>query len=557
MYIANVENSEIDVSGIRTVLVQGDSAYPSIRFVLDPSLTGLSWRVRGTYTATNIAVLSPEITPTESATEITLDWSVGSDFTTYDGDMQLSLVGVNDAGTTVVKALAEITIQKDWSIGTTGTITLNLFEQLMAQIQAMEHNDFSGIQGGSLTERYHLTAAEHTIVGNTSGVNTGDQNAAEVSNTPAGSISATDVQAAINELDSEKEAASNKVTSISSASTDVQYPSAKAVYSAVAPLITNHNWLYDGRDLSAIFTAAEFVAAIQADKWSNIRVGDYWPIALTGTFRDYGYYTCPSGTNYYSDTGLTTLAGQTTTTYQATYVDATYCSIVISATTYYVSTAACLDYYARTLSGAVHKMEVAAISPYMNYGDTALTSPHVLMISRDCVPQTLKMRKSLTAWTDAAATNPWIGSALYKTLNEPTYGILPLVAATDIGAYIYVGSGSGMRFRMEIKAAGATSSTASEWFSRGNLFIPTNAEICGARLSEVYNAIGSMPLELYLSSARHIVKGAGNGGSRTGYWFASSASGSSSQFVFLSSQGVPTVISATTAISFPLCFVVA
>jgi len=174
-YIANVENSEIDVSGIRTVLVQGDSSYPVIRFVLDPALTGLNWRVRGTYTATNIAVLSPEIAPTESATEITLDWSVGSDFTTYDGDMQLSLVGANDAGTTVVKALADITIQKDWSIGTMGSITLNLFEQLMAQVQAMRHNDFSGIQGGSLTERYHLTAAEHTIVGNTSGVNTGDQ----------------------------------------------------------------------------------------------------------------------------------------------------------------------------------------------------------------------------------------------------------------------------------------------------------------------------------------------------------------------------------------------
>ena len=135
-YIANVENSEIDVSGIRTVLVQGDSSYPIIRFVLDPSLTGLSWRVRGTYTDTNIAVLSPEITPTESATAVTLDWSVSSDFTTYDGDMQLVLVGANDTGTTVVKALAEITIQKDWSIGTTATITLNLFEQLMAQANA-------------------------------------------------------------------------------------------------------------------------------------------------------------------------------------------------------------------------------------------------------------------------------------------------------------------------------------------------------------------------------------------------------------------------------------
>lgn len=147
-YIANVENSEIDVSGIRTVLVQGDSSYPIIRFVLDPSLTGLSWRVRGTYTGTNIAVLSPEITPTESASAVTLDWSVSSDFTTYDGDMQLVLVGANDLGTTVVKALAEITIQKDWSIGTMQTVTLNLFEQLMAQAsEAISHYPQIGDNG--------------------------------------------------------------------------------------------------------------------------------------------------------------------------------------------------------------------------------------------------------------------------------------------------------------------------------------------------------------------------------------------------------------------------
>ena len=147
-YIANVENSEIDVSGIRTVLVQGDSSYPVIRFVLDPSLTGLSWRVRGTYTDTNIPVLSPEITPTESASAVTLDWSVSSDFTTYDGDMQLVLVGANETGTTVVKALAEITIQKDWSIGSMQTVTLNLFEQLMAQAsEAISHYPQIGDNG--------------------------------------------------------------------------------------------------------------------------------------------------------------------------------------------------------------------------------------------------------------------------------------------------------------------------------------------------------------------------------------------------------------------------
>jgi hypothetical protein len=40
------------------------------------------------------------------------------------------------------------------------------------------HNDLAGIQGGNSNERYHLTLAEKTVVGNTSGVNTGDQDLA-------------------------------------------------------------------------------------------------------------------------------------------------------------------------------------------------------------------------------------------------------------------------------------------------------------------------------------------------------------------------------------------
>lgn len=37
------------------------------------------------------------------------------------------------------------------------------------------HNNLSGLQGGTTNEYYHLTLAQHTVVSNTSGVNTGDQ----------------------------------------------------------------------------------------------------------------------------------------------------------------------------------------------------------------------------------------------------------------------------------------------------------------------------------------------------------------------------------------------
>jgi len=524
-YIANVENSEIDVSGIRTVLVQGDSSYPVIRFVLDPSLTGLSWRVRGTYTDSNIPVLSPEIVPVESATEITLDWSVSSDFTTYYGNMQLVVVGANDSGTVITKALGEVTIQRDYSIGTMAEITLNLFEQLFAQTE-------SAISTHNSDESAHST-----------------QIAAAISTHNANTSAHAD-----------KEKTSNKVTSISSASTDVQYPSAKATYGAISPLMVNHSWLYDGRDLSTIFTAAQFIAALRADDWSNIRVGDYWPITLTGTFRDYGSYTCPIGTNYYSDAGLTTLVGTTGQVYEAAYVNATYCSISISGTTYYVSTAACLDYYARTLSNAVFKMEVAGISPYINYGDTAFASPHIVLISRDCIPHSFKMRKSDADWTDGTSTNPWLGSALYKTLNEATYGLLPLVAATGIGAYIYAGpSGGGMRWLGETKAAGVASPTSSLSRNRGKLFIPFEQEIFSqSYASDTYYSKGVLTqLPIFVGSTRHVVKGLGNGGARSYWWLASSVLSSSTNFASISVVGNPNINSAGTQMPTPLCFIIA
>lgn len=56
----------------------------------------------------------------------------------------------------------------------------------------------------------YVTDAEKVVLGNTSGTNTGDQTATTVPNTPAGNIAATNVQAAINELDSEKIAVSTK-----------------------------------------------------------------------------------------------------------------------------------------------------------------------------------------------------------------------------------------------------------------------------------------------------------------------------------------------------------
>lgn len=102
----------------------------------------------------------------------------------------------------------------------------------------IDHNTLGGLQGGNGTDEfYHLTAAEHTNVGNLDTAayepttsfdaagtaaaaitaHEGDATAhpaSSIVNTPAGGIAATDVQAALNELDTDKEAAGTAAAAI-------------------------------------------------------------------------------------------------------------------------------------------------------------------------------------------------------------------------------------------------------------------------------------------------------------------------------------------------------
>lgn len=63
------------------------------------------------------------------------------------------------------------------SAATTALIE-SVFTTTFAGAGASNHNDQSGLQGGSAGEYYHATSAEYTILGNTSGTNTGDEVAA-------------------------------------------------------------------------------------------------------------------------------------------------------------------------------------------------------------------------------------------------------------------------------------------------------------------------------------------------------------------------------------------
>lgn len=300
------------------------------------------------------------------------------------------------------------------------------------------------------------------------------------------------------------------------------------------------NFTYDGVNLKTIFAnATQLHNAVQWGDFSRIRVGDYWPVRLNGSFYDYSSYTAPSGTNYYSNTALTTSAGTLSAPTEVTYFNETYCAFTKSGATYYVDTGECLPYFERTFTNVDVKFEVCP-QVYLHYGDSESVPNHLLMVPRDCLPQYLKMRKTNSDWTNADETNPWLGSALYKTLNDPDHGIITLLAATDIGAYIYNGpNGNGMRFLCETKAAGQTNATAWSWKDRGKLFLPLECEVWGMCIwqDRTYGVGSCVQWPIFIGSLKHIKKAKGEGGAQVGWWCASTLAGSAEKFTFVSFAG--------------------
>lgn len=389
-----------------------------------------------------------------------------------------------------------------------------------------------------------------------------------------------------------------------------------------------NNHSFDGVDLSTVFASAQALHdALASGDFSKIRIGDYWPLSLSGTFRDYGSYTVPSGTEYFTDNTLTTSGGTTSSALEGQYESATAVKCKVSGTDVFVAIDDCTAYYERTMSNAVINLEVAGINHYWRYGDsgdlTGNNKPHIVFVSRDCLPFYMRMRKANLIWENVVTTqtftgngstkdftltnsahrigdvyvggvkktwntdytvsankvsfktapannaeikvdaldsdNPWCGSALFKTLNDPDYGVLHLIAQTTIGAYMYAGPNSkGMRAMLEIKNPGMTTVSAWTWGDRGKLFIPFESEIWGHSVwggNSGYNLGCNLQLPIFAGSRRHISKGLGNGASRVNWWTASSNSGNATFFSIVSSAGYSNSSNPAIANGAPVCFV--
>ena len=124
--------------------------------------------------------------------------------------------------------------------------------------------------------------------------------------------------------------------------------------------------------------------------------------------------------------------------------------------------------------------------------------------------------------------------------------------------YIFKGpNNKGMRAMLPSMASGTSSPNNWAWTDRGKLFLPTEREVYGA--AAWGNAGGYEAGDLYNKwpifdgSARHVIKGSGDGGGRCAWWLESA--GGATAFADVNNYGYASYYTAAnTYIRVPLCF---
>lgn len=323
---------------------------------------------------------------------------------------------------------------------------------------------------------------------------------------------------------------------------------------------------YGGRNLKEVFGAPEALhTALAAEDYTNIAAGDYWPIALNGTFRDYGSYFVPLEAAFHLKPTLDDVDQFSSRTWEGSWYSdgiVTYTTDTPPYTVRYVKESDCLPYFERTCNNVTVKLEIAGINHYWRYGDSgelASGKPHLPMISRDCLPFLVRMRKGRNKWEDETAQNPWLGSALFKTLNDPEHGLIRLLMQTELGPYIYAGQNDkGMRVILEIKSPSDTNATGWQWNDRGILFLPSTAEVWGNSFWSDPKYTGGLgnQFAIFQGSRRHISKGIGDSGSRRAWWLATTTIDNTNPTA-ISSYGDATSANPTDQNGVPICFIFA
>lgn len=216
------------------------------------------------------------------------------------------------------------------------------------------------------------------------------------------------------------------------------------------------------------------------------------------------------------------------------------------------------DFKTITLTtGEVVIMEVAGIDQYHRCGDIEI-GHHIDFISRDCLAGTKVFNDTNTNNGTAAEPNPWRASKLFQTLNDEATGVIATLPGDLKPCIIEKRAQLESRF----SAAGALeSSTGWAWNNMGKLWLPTEVEVFGNTFwsdgDAGWTGGGGHNLQypIFYGGAKHIIKGAGNGGGRCHWWEASALRQSATHVCIVGNDSAAGYAMATPRdVCAPLCF---
>ena len=216
------------------------------------------------------------------------------------------------------------------------------------------------------------------------------------------------------------------------------------------------------------------------------------------------------------------------------------------------------DYKPITLTGGEEViMEVAGIDQYYKCGDIEI-GHHIDFISRDCLAGTKVFNDTNTNNGTEAEPNPWRASKLFQTLNDEATGVIATLPG-DLKPCIIE---KRALLESRYSAAGALeSSTGWAWNNMGKLWLPTEVEVFGNTFwsdgDAGWTGGGGCNLQypIFYGGAKHIIKGAGNAGSRCAWWEATARRQSSTDVCYVSHHGNADHYWATNGYIYaPLCF---
>lgn len=216
------------------------------------------------------------------------------------------------------------------------------------------------------------------------------------------------------------------------------------------------------------------------------------------------------------------------------------------------------DFKTITLTtGEVVIMEVAGIDQYYKCGDIEI-GHHIDFISRDCLAGTKVFNDTNTNNGTAAEPNPWRASKLFQTLNDETTGVIATLPG-DLKPCIIE---KRALLESRYSAAGALESSIGwAWNNMGKLWLPTEVEVFGNTFwsdgDAGWTGGGGCNLQypIFYGGAKHIIKGAGNAGSRCAWWEATARRQSSTDVCYVSHHGNADHYWATNGYIYaPLCF---